>query len=364
MEHSGLSFPRVRRLTGPRELHPHMKKPITPAPASPPETLAERTPVSFNSLDENVVPVAKVPSINVVADPPSHLSSRPSLSTPHGSRPLPSARQAVTVHRPQLPTPLPSSNTFDQSTFEHANDVHSLPSLPVAPAHSNHLHSTKISSHTPVNLNNYAQRCSSLYEPSIRSTTPSLLHRSSSQKLCYGCGQPLRAGRIITAANQKMHPECFQCATCSQCLEHVGFFFREGQFYCHLDYHEQFSPRCKYCQTPIEDRAVHINGDWFHENHHFCAGCSEVFQSNTPCLYRDDLYWCQNCYDSKYAVKCEKCRKPILGIGIRAMDGEYHDSCWACGACGNLLGKQGFFIIEDTPICRNCKAISVKFHLK
>ncbi|EPY53887.1 paxillin-like protein Pxl1 [Schizosaccharomyces cryophilus OY26] len=190
------------------------------------------------------------------------------------------------------------------------------------------------------------------------------LHRSNSEKSCYACGLSLRAGRIITAANKKMHPTCFRCATCSQNLEHVGFFFRDDNFYCHLDYHEQFSPRCKYCTTPIEDRAIHIGNDWFHENHHFCAGCSENFRGNSPCIFRDDLYWCQDCYDNKYAVKCKKCRKPILGVSVNGIDGEYHHDCWNCGVCNRLLGDEGYFIIEDTPICRSCKAISVKFNLQ
>ncbi|WBW72077.1 paxillin-like protein Pxl1 [Schizosaccharomyces osmophilus] len=190
------------------------------------------------------------------------------------------------------------------------------------------------------------------------------LHRSNSEKSCYACGLSLRAGRIITAANKKMHPNCFQCATCSQKLEHVGFFFRDDNFYCHLDYHEQFSPRCKYCTTPIEDRAIHIGNDWFHENHHFCAGCSENFRENSPCIFRDDLYWCQNCYDNKYAVKCKKCRKPILGVSVNGIDGEYHHDCWNCGVCNRLLGDDGYFVIEGTPICRSCKAISVKFNLQ
>ncbi|EPX74056.1 paxillin-like protein Pxl1 [Schizosaccharomyces octosporus yFS286] len=190
------------------------------------------------------------------------------------------------------------------------------------------------------------------------------LHRSNSEKSCYACGLSLRAGRIITAANKKMHPNCFHCATCFQNLEHVGFFFRDDNFYCHLDYHEQFSPRCKYCTTPIEDRAIHIGNDWFHENHHFCAGCSENFRENSPCIFRDDLYWCQNCYDNKYAVKCNKCRKPILGVSVNGIDGEYHHDCWNCGVCNRLLGDDGYFVIEDTPICRSCKAISVKFNLK
>ncbi|KAL2315907.1 LIM domain-containing protein C4F6.12 [Schizosaccharomyces pombe] len=259
----------------------------------------------------------------------------------------------------QLPTlPLQKSSKL-------SNRRPALHSFHSAPANSLYPLPTP-TSQLPSNLSSNNLFQSDSFKPSMVSShtsTKPVLYRGNSEKSCHSCGGSLRAGRIISASGKKLHPQCFKCDTCSQNLEHVGFYYREGKFYCHLDYHEQFSPRCKHCKTPIEDQAVHINNDWFHENHHFCAGCSEVFNVNIPCIYRDDLYWCQTCYDNKYAVKCKKCRKPILGISVKGSDGEYHSQCWTCGACNALLGDEGYFMIENTPICRPCKAISVKFNL-
>lgn len=48
------------------------------------------------------------------------------------------------------------------------------------------------------------------------------------------------------------------------------------RFYCHLDYHEFFSPRCKSCKTPIEGEVVVACGAEWHAGHFFCAQCGDV----------------------------------------------------------------------------------------
>jgi len=48
------------------------------------------------------------------------------------------------------------------------------------------------------------------------------------------------------------------------------------RFYCHLDYHEKFSPRCKSCKTPIEGEVIVALGAEWHVGHFFCAECGDV----------------------------------------------------------------------------------------
>jgi len=48
------------------------------------------------------------------------------------------------------------------------------------------------------------------------------------------------------------------------------------RFYCHLDYHELFSPRCKSCKTPIEGEVILACGAEWHVGHFFCAQCGDV----------------------------------------------------------------------------------------
>ena len=127
--------------------------------------------------------------------------------------------------------------------------------------------------------------------------------------LCNSCALPI-SGRIVSAAGHRFHPECFRCYHCGEGLECVAFYpepeskreerllrcfedlnCREGtdsemeinvdndasmRFYCHLDYHEFFSPRCKSCKTPIEGEVVVACGAQWHVGHFFCAECGDV----------------------------------------------------------------------------------------
>ena len=127
--------------------------------------------------------------------------------------------------------------------------------------------------------------------------------------LCNNCALPI-SGRIVSAAGHRFHPKCFRCYHCGEGLECVAFYpepeeKREQRllrcfenlnyknetnltgedehdndtslrFYCHLDFHEFFSPRCKSCKTPIEGEVVVACGAHWHVGHFFCAECGDV----------------------------------------------------------------------------------------
>jgi paxillin len=138
--------------------------------------------------------------------------------------------------------------------------------------------------------------------------TPTSVRASGA--LCANCSLPI-AGRIVSAGGVRFHPECFRCHNCFEGLECVAFYpepdnsraerieriraraaghyveERVGQtqledgdenlrFYCHLDFHEFFSPRCKSCKTPIEGEVVVACGAEWHAGHFFCAQCGDV----------------------------------------------------------------------------------------
>ena len=136
--------------------------------------------------------------------------------------------------------------------------------------------------------------------------------------LCNNCALPI-SGRIVSAAGHRFHPECFRCYYCGEGLECVAFYPEpEGKreerllrcfenlnheigstgkgeadydndasmrFYCHLDYHEFFSPRCKSCKTPIEGKVVVACGAHWHVGHFFCAECGDVSKKYQHCEY-------------------------------------------------------------------------------
>ncbi|GAB7338943.1 hypothetical protein MBLNU457_5617t2 [Dothideomycetes sp. NU457] len=222
------------------------------------------------------------------------------------------------------------------------------------------------------------------YTPSVKRTTA----------LCAHCALPI-AGRILTAAGDRFHPECFRCHQCGTNLECVAFYpepdqkyyeriariqqrnqglevaasddmsYEEMQqleaedgdesmrFFCHLDYHELFSPRCKSCRTPIEGEVVVACGAEWHVGHFFCAQCGDPFDSSTPFVEREGYAWCIGCHTHRYSPKCKGCRKPITDVVVNALDAEWHGDCFCCMECGGGFDDGRYFLRGDSldPVC-------------
>ena len=208
--------------------------------------------------------------------------------------------------------------------------------------------------------------------PHHSSTTPvhsSKLHWSPSSRRataqCAACALPIE-GRIVSAAFQRFHPYCFTCYHCAEPLECVAFYpepdthrsarlariearadgsdvleEKAGEtaeddgdaglrFYCHLDYHELYSPRCRSCKTPIETEVVLACGGSWHVGHFFCAECGDPFDAKTPFVEKDGYAWCVSCHAGRFSGKCKGCRKPVVDGGVSALGGEWHVNCFCC----------------------------------
>ena len=70
--------------------------------------------------------------------------------------------------------------------------------------------------------------------------------------MCAACNKPI-IGQVCTALGRTWHPEHFTCVTCEVALGATNFFERDGKPFCERDYHEQFAPKCAYCNGPILD---------------------------------------------------------------------------------------------------------------
>ncbi len=186
---------------------------------------------------------------------------------------------------------------------------------------------------------------------------------------CAACALPI-SGRVVSAALQRFHPSCFACFHCSELLECVAFYpepstarnarlkritarangasipsddtsetstVADGddglRFYCHLDFHEHFSPRCRSCKTPIEGEVVVACGGEWHVGHFFCAECGDPFDKSTPFVEKDGFAWCVGCHTSRFSGKCKGCRRPITDLVVQALGGEWHERCFCCVVC-------------------------------
>jgi len=199
---------------------------------------------------------------------------------------------------------------------------------------------------------------------------------------CHQCQLPIE-GRVVklNGAPEHFHPQCFICFSCGTGLESLEirpepsqeraerinrirsraqgeqFPEIEGQtmaedgderlrFYCHLDWHENFAPRCKHCKTPIIGEHMVALGENWHYGHFFCAECGDPFEKGMTHIEKDGYAWCLNCQTKRterQAPKCKKCKKAVIGQYVQALGGEWHESCFRCTTCKNGFEDGAFY---------------------
>ncbi|TDZ23161.1 LIM domain-containing protein [Colletotrichum orbiculare MAFF 240422] len=226
-------------------------------------------------------------------------------------------------------------------------------------------------------------------------------HRSTTS--CHECGFPIE-GRFVSLAglSERFHPQCFSCFACGTGLEALeispepdahrherldrirrraaGEILEELpgktavddgderlRFYCHLDWHELYAPRCKHCKTPIIGEHVVALGEHWHYGHFFCAECGDPFEKGMTHIEKDGYAWCINCQTKRTerrAPKCKKCKIAVIGQYIRALGGEWHDECFRCASCQGGFDDGQIFPKEDGDrtivLCTRCRMMELK----
>ncbi|KAI2472172.1 hypothetical protein F4781DRAFT_384627 [Annulohypoxylon bovei var. microspora] len=234
------------------------------------------------------------------------------------------------------------------------------------------------------------------------SPAPGAVGRRASA-MCHECGLPIE-GRFVAlaGASERFHPQCFRCYTCGTKLEALeispepdnfrgerlnrirrraaGEILDEepGQtmaedgderlrFYCHLDWHELFAPRCKHCKTPILGEHVVALGAHWHYGHFFCAECGDPFEQGATHIEKDGYAWCINCQTKRTerrAPKCKGCKTAVIGQYVRALGGEWHEECFRCATCGGGFDDGQIFPMRDrgdlVVLCTACRAAELK----
>ncbi|GJN72881.1 hypothetical protein PLIIFM63780_006947 [Purpureocillium lilacinum] len=233
------------------------------------------------------------------------------------------------------------------------------------------------------------------------SPAPGAMARSTTA--CHECGFPIE-GRFVALAGSKerFHPQCFSCFMCGTGLEAMeishepehlrmerlerirrrsageqleevpGMTMEEDgderlRFYCHLDWHELFAPRCKHCKTPILGEHIVALGEHWHYGHFFCAECGDPFEHGMTHIEKDGYAWCINCQTKRTerrAPKCKKCKVAVIGQYIQALGGEWHEHCFRCAECqggfddGQIFPKEvrGGMVV----LCTACRTRDLK----
>ncbi|KAF9096962.1 hypothetical protein BGX27_001059 [Mortierella sp. AM989] len=167
---------------------------------------------------------------------------------------------------------------------------------------------------------------------------------------CASCDEPI-SGMMITAMGKRWHSDHFVCCVCDTNLEHVQFFQKDGQPYCHLDYHEKFSPKCGHCNTAIENECLSALGKSWHPGHFFCRECGDPFDEDGYMVH-DDFPYCEKDYLRLFAPKCAGCLDPIQGDFISALKGKWHRDCFGCTVCHIGFDASSYYVENGKPFCQ------------
>ncbi|KAL1903429.1 hypothetical protein Sste5346_000055 [Sporothrix stenoceras] len=231
---------------------------------------------------------------------------------------------------------------------------------------------------------------------------------------CHECRYPIE-GRFIALAglpgaasngsngSERFHPQCFRCYSCGTGLEALeispepdefrnarlhriarrarGEILEEApgetmgedgddrlRFFCHLDWHELFAPRCKHCTTPIVGEHVVALGEHWHVGHFFCAECGDPFGPGATHIEKDGYAWCVSCQTrrtERRAPKCRACGKAVIGQYVQALAAEWHDDCFRCAVCsggfddGQIFPREGNGGLMQV-VCTRCRQRELK----
>lgn len=254
--------PRTRSL-------PSVPKPSAPIPA-----------IAFDNgaSDNSTKPSSSIPTFSFSDDTKSS-PPVPSISVSSG----PAAKPPVPIlNLPDDDEEEPANSSVPTFSFagpEESTASRPLPT-PTAKQESRPLPTPKAGAN-----NNIADRRAAFETHGYNPVNRVPMTRSAAS--CTACSNHISA-RAVAASGLRFHPECFRCSHCHTRLEHVAFYPEPpapdapedapltGRFYCHLDFHELFSPRCKSCKTPIEGEVVEACGATWHPGHFFCAECGDV----------------------------------------------------------------------------------------
>ncbi|XP_038150636.1 actin-binding LIM protein 1a isoform X18 [Cyprinodon tularosa] len=185
-------------------------------------------------------------------------------------------------------------------------------------------------------------------------------HHSTEKPLiqCYKCGQPCK-GEVLRVQNKHFHLKCFTCKVCGCDLAQGGFFMKNGDYLCMLDYQRMHGTRCNGCGDFVEGEVVTALGKTYHPACFVCTICKRPFPAGDRVTFNGKDCLCQYCAepmspgpkDILGSSSCSGCGRDIKnGQALLALDRQWHLGCFKCKACGKVL--TGEYISKDgAPYC-------------
>ncbi|KAJ8014097.1 hypothetical protein DPEC_G00036710 [Dallia pectoralis] len=186
-------------------------------------------------------------------------------------------------------------------------------------------------------------------------------HHSNEKPLiqCYKCGQPCK-GEVLRVQSKHFHLKCFTCKVCGCDLAQGGFFMKNGDYLCTLDYQRIHGTRCNGCGDFVEGEVVTALGKTYHPACFVCTICKRPFPAGDRVTFNGKDCLCQYCVqptspgpgkDIMDSNCCTGCGRDIKnGQALLALEKQWHLGCFKCKACHKVL--TGEYISKDgAPYC-------------
>ncbi|XP_073934339.1 actin-binding LIM protein 1 isoform X3 [Castor canadensis] len=175
---------------------------------------------------------------------------------------------------------------------------------------------------------------------------------------CHKCGEPCK-GEVLRVQTKHFHIKCFTCKVCGCDLAQGGFFIKNGEYLCTLDYQRMYGTRCHGCGEFVEGEVVTALGKTYHPNCFACTICKRPFPPGDRVTFNGRDCLCQLCAqpmsssptEATCSSNCAGCGRDIKnGQALLALDKQWHLGCFKCKSCGKVL--TGEYISKDgAPYC-------------
>ncbi|XP_053367206.1 actin-binding LIM protein 1 isoform X17 [Clarias gariepinus] len=175
---------------------------------------------------------------------------------------------------------------------------------------------------------------------------------------CFKCGEPCK-GEVLRVQSKHFHIKCFTCKVCGCDLAQGGFFMKNGEYLCTLDYQRLHGTRCHGCGNFVEGEVVTALGKTYHPTCFVCTICKRPFPAGDRVTFNGKDCLCQRCIQPmspppkaiSASSNCAGCGRDIKnGQALLALDRQWHLGCFKCKACGKVLS--GEYISKDgAPYC-------------
>lgn len=164
---------------------------------------------------------------------------------------------------------------------------------------------------------------------------------------------------MLRVQTKHFHIKCFTCKVCGCDLAQGGFFIKNGDYLCTLDYQRMYGTRCHGCGEFVEGEVVTALGKTYHPNCFACTICKRPFPPGDRVTFNGRDCLCQLCAqpmssspkEASCSSNCAGCGRDIKnGQALLALDKQWHLGCFKCKSCGKVL--TGEYISKDgSPYC-------------